>query len=820
VKQSNKSTFLAQFFKTDMFTNYLKTALRSMRRNTFTTAVNVAGLSIGVAVCLLLMLYVRYETSFDKHHQGYERSCRITTQLTWQGKTQSFETTPTILASVLQSSCSEVETAARLFNVSIFGPMPIVAGANRFNAPHFLYADPSVFSIFTFQFLHGDPNTALNNPNTIVLTRGAAERYFGTNDLASVMGKSLGVGTQGITCVVTGIVENPLETSHLTVECLASFSTLGKRATELQWSPFNYYTYIKLREGSSIQAFKENANGAIAKGFPTEGSAAAMKVQADVEPIADIYLHSPHRISSMPKGSQATVTVMLAVAIIILLLACVNYVNLSTARSERQAVNVGIRKTVGASYWSLVVQSFMETAVVVSFALVCGILLAELSLPLLVALTGKTIVATSVISSASLLLLAALWIATIILSALYPALYLASVKPVIVLRSARSYAGGASWLRRSLVVMQFASAIVMMIAAVFIKLQHNYLLNKSLGFQKESVVYVPVGDKLSQPLIGTLEREMLASGLVLDVAGSSGVPGKIKNGYSFRSNDMPTEKYHETTALFTDGRLAKVLNLELVAGEDFSLVAQQDSSYEFMLSTTALAQTGWTLEQAVGKEITMNGRTGRIKAVVKDFHFASLHEAIKPIVLCRARPEMEHVEYLLFKLPAGILRSQIEGVEAIWKRMNIRRSFDIQFLDEDLAMLYRSEQQAAHIMSGMAVLAVFVACLGLLALAVFTAEQRTKEIGIRKVLGASVASIITLLSTDFLKLVLVAIVLATPLAYWGMGKWLQDFAYRVELEWWVFAVSGGLALMIAFMTVAWQAWRAAHVNPVQSLRSE
>jgi putative ABC transport system permease protein len=794
-----------------MLQNYLKIAFRSLLRQKSYALINIVGLAVGLTCTLLICLHIADDFSFDRFHTKHERIFRFTQQ--WKQDTQMPANTAPAWADILKSEIPQVESTVRFYQS--FGETLIDAGETKLYEKEVKFADANVFDVFDFALVEGNPRTALLEPRTVVLTESAARRYFGNS---SSMGKTIRYDNK-FDLKVTGIMRDVPANSHLQFTMLGSMETVKRDLSlpdgfkSLYWNPF--LTYMLLREGASAQAMMpllERVKEKYAKDIPI-----VMNLQA----LAQIHL--------VHENALSTIYFLAAIGCIILLLACINYTNLATARFSIRAREVGVRKTLGATRLQLAAQFWGESFLLTAIALTFALFAAELTLPAFNTLTNKHLSLTggNVFGFVGGIALALVVVSTI--AGVYPAVFLSAFKPATALRRTTLRSGATRFsLRSVLVVVQFSMSIVMIIGTLVVQNQLAFIQSKNLGFDREQVVLVQLRGDDDMKQSETLKTAFLGVSGIRGVSISSVVPGRsdvmihmpIESKYLPAGDNDPSIKW-----LCIDEGFLPLYGIQMKEGRNLN-GSTADENEAFILNEAAVRKLKWE-KNAVGREIGYSvgekasnwsiEKHGRVVGVVPDFHVGTLRNTIEPLLIHIKKAYSRTVS---IKLPKGDPRAALVALEAAWKRTVPQRPFEYTFLDDDFNASYKREQQLRSVVAVFAGLAIFVSCLGLLGLAAFTAESRTKEIGIRKVLGASVASIVALLSKDFLVLVLIAIVIATPLAYWFAGKWLQDFAYRVELTWWVFAAAGVVAVVIAFLTVATQAWKAARQNPVNALRSE
>ena len=793
-----------------MLQNYLKIAFRSLLRQKGYSFINIAGLSVGLTCTLLICLHIADDISFDRFHTKSNRIFRFTQ---WKEDSQMPANTAPAWAEVFQSDIPHIEATTRIYEGLTETLMSV--GDKKMYDTGIRFADPNIFEVFDFPFLQGNPRTALQDPYTIVLTETAAKRYFGNEN---PMGKTIRYDNKR-DMKVTGVMRDVPINSHLQWSMIGSMETV-KRDFALPdafksffWNPF--LTYIVLREGATAQdvmPLLERMKNKYMKDIP---------VIPALQPLTDIHLKY--------ENARSTITFLAIIGLIILLLACINYTNLATARFSKRAREVGVRKTLGASRWQLAAQFWGESFVLTFIALCCAVLCAELVLPAFNTLTNKHLALFGSNPQGFTLGLVVALVVVSVIAGVYPAVFLSSFKPEKTLRSKTISSGKYRFsLRSGLVVVQFTISVVMIIGTLVVQSQLAYIQSKNLGFDREQVLLVRMRGEEDYKQRETITSAFRGVAGVQDVSLSSAVPGKsdvlMKMPIEFKY--LPSgDKDPNIKWLCVDEGFMRLYGIPILEGRNLNNT-ESDEREAFLLNEAAVRKLKWE-KRAIGQEIGYAvgekasnwfiEKHGRVVGVVKDFHVGTLRKEIEPLLI---HVKKDFAGTISVKLPKGNPKTTLLALEAVWKRIVPNRPFDYTFLDDDFNSSYKREEQVRSTVAVFAGLAIFVSCLGLFGLAAFAAEVRTKEVGIRKILGASVASIIALLSRDFLRLVGIALIIATPLAYWVSEKWLQDFAYHVELSVGVFALAGVFAVGIAFLTVATQAWRSARANPVNALRSE
>jgi putative ABC transport system permease protein len=811
-----------------MIQNYIKIAYRNLLRNKAFSAINIAGLSIGLASCLLMGLYVLDELSYDRFHEKADRMVRVYFKGIMNGGNINESTVMPPTARTLLREYPEVLEATRLRRA---GSPLVQRGNETFKETAVAFADSNFFQVFTLPLLAGDPKTALLRPNTMVISQTTAKKYFGSAD---PVGKVLTFKPENQSYEVTGVMEEIPANSHFHLDFLLSMAGLDE-AKEDSWMKSEFYTYLVLPEDYDYRKLEaklpqvvekymapqlEQAFGMTLAQFRQKGNDIGLFLQ----PLTDIHLHSDFAYDLGTHGDIRYVYLFGAVALFMLLIACINFMNLSTAGASKRAREVGIRKVMGSVKSALVSQFLVESILLTALAMVLALGLVLLALPFFNELAGKQMTLQLLASPGLWAALVLLGIVVGVLAGSYPAFFLSSFKPLSILKGGanpgRSAAGRSGiGLRGTLVVVQFCISFVLIVGTTVVYRQLNYIQNTKLGYDKEQVLVVEETWRLGKNE-NVFRRQLLQDARVVHAS----LSGYLPAGSSYNNNfmvyaDGNSSQFVKTLRYDVDENYISTLGMKMAAGRNFSPEYGTDSS-AVILNETAAKAFGWGRD-ALGHTLTRPDNEGRLTTyrvigVVEDFHFKSLHEKIAPLLMTLG----DNSGSVILKVKTQDLPGLIASIEKQWKSYAVEAPMEYSFLEENFNAVYKAEQKTAKLLGLFAGLTIFVACLGLFGLATFTAEQRTKEIGVRKVLGASVTSVVTMLSLDFLKLVLIAIVIATPIAWYSMNHWLSDFAYRIDIAWWMFALAGLLAIGIALFTVSFQSIKAALVNPVKSLRSE
>ena len=807
-----------------MLKNNLRIALRNLRKYKAFSLINIVGLAVGTACCILIFLYVKDELSYDKFNKNANRIYRVNLQAKVNNAEINSADSPAPMGAALLNNFPEVEAYTRVRNTSF----PVIRYKDKaFSEERFFFADSTFFDVFTIKFLEGNPRTALAKPNSLVLTEATARKYFGNEEPIGKILNADHVRDYQVTGVVKGFPPN----SHFHFDFLASMSTY-KDSRSPFWLSNNYYTYLLLRKGADpVKLYNEMSKmvkkyvspqlklsiGVNIEQFESAGN----RYTYNLQPLTSIHLHSHLADEIEPNSDISYVYIFSAIAIAILLIASINFMNLSTARSERRAKEVGIRKTLGSNRGQLVRQFIAESVLLSFISVMLAIVIVELVIPSFNSLSTKQISLNLFNNFFSLPLLAAFAVIVGIIAGSYPAFYLSSFRPAHILKSDSRKGNRKSMLRGGLVIFQFAVSIVLFIGTFIIQDQLNYIQDKNLGFNKEQVVIINKTDDIGKN-IESFKRELAGYPKVVKVTNSTSIPGNQRGDTAYKIEGTSANQSVDIRVIGCDYNFTNTYDIKMAAGRFFSKEHPSDTM-AVVLNQAAVRSFG--VSNPVGKNLVEYGKTQdksinhRIIGVVKDFNFESLHQKIRPLVF-RLFGSRDFGRFVSVRIAAGDYQNTISFIEKTWKKFAGDQAFDYSFFDQTWSHLYIAEQRTSKVSLVFSVLAIFIACLGLLGLAAFVTEQRTKEIGIRKVLGASMLEIFILLSKEFTKWVVIANVIAWPVAYFIMKNWLNDFAYKVSITPWIFLYSGVLALIIAVFTVSSQVIKAARANPVKSLRYE
>ncbi len=807
-----------------MWRNYVIIALRNIRKHKGFSLINIAGLAIGIASCLLILFFVQSELSYDRFHERAERIYRV--GFTFHVGTNQFDAAlgPCPLAAAMVEEFPEVESAARIFaRQSRGGDVFVRYGEKRYKEDKFLWADPELLDILTIPFIKGNPEGALAQPYSVVMTSETAVKYFGQED---PIGKMLELG-DGSLYMVNGVTESWPEHSHFHFDFLASFSSLPK-SEDLDFYDTAVFTYILLRESASIDALESKLPEFSGKCMaPVIEKIMAVPYQDFLEsgnfigfmtqPLRDIHLRSKWGNELEPQGSFNTVIIFSAIAVLILIVACINFINLTTARSTQRANEVGVRKVVGSSHAQLVRQFLSESIFLSFLSFLLALIFVELALPVFNNLVGKEFSSDHILDWSFLMIMLVGAILIGMAAGSYPAFLMASFRPVLVLKGKIQSTMRGKRFRDALVVFQFCASVVLLVGTAVIYTQLHYIRNKELGFDKEHVVVIQRAEKLGSQQLA-FKDQLYQNPDVLSATFTDSLPQILLEAKVFQKEGEGSQENNTLITITADYDLLQTYGLKMIEGRYFEKERSTDST-AIVLNETAVKALD--IEEPLEKRLVLVGLKRKpmdIIGIINDFHMESLHTKIGPtaVILVGKRPSV----LLSVRVRPGDLPKTLGFLEDKWSEFTNNQPFEYVFFDDQFDMLYKAEIQAGKVITAFACLAVFIACLGLLGLASFTASQRTKEIGIRKVLGATTTGILVLLNRNFVTRVLVANIIAWPLAYYAMNKWLQNFAYRIRINVWMFLASAVIALLIALFTVSYQTLRAARGNPVDSLRYE
>ena len=806
-----------------MFKNYLKTAIRNLLRYKGFSLINILSLAIGITGCLVIALFVWDEKQFDRSIEGGENVYRIYEEYKDQNSTTYGASVPPAYATFLERQYPEVDTTLRILMTG--DKFLIEVGDKRNYEEKGWFVESSFFKIFPVKFLKGSQATALTAPASIVISEDLAIRYFGTQD---PLGKTVSINKD--TFEVKGVMAKLPDHFHLDFNYLMSLPSAGIAPDRMEkWTWHQFYTYVKLKSGASIQQLQDKFQAHVKKEIHPTLEQAGSSFLPFFQPLKDIHLKSADFIyDNAIRGNETYVKGLTIIALFVLVIACFNFINLATARSFRRAKEIGVRKVVGADRKQLIIQFIGETVLLSVVSMIIATIATLLILPMLNQFTGKSISFNPFTNPLLGLLILAAGVLIGVVAGIYPALVLSGFQPIKVLKSLKPGSGGnIGWLRQGLVVIQFALSALLIVSSLIVYRQIKYLNNKDLGFNKEQVLFFQMRGDVGENL-ETFKSELKNSPNVLSVTSGYGLPGDQYAGDGINLPGKDGDKEYSANVFIGDHDYIKTLGLKIIAGRDFSKEMSTDVKEAFIINETAVKELGFgTAEQAIGRPLhweeweptdSLNPvKKGKVIGVIQDFHYKSLHEKVTTSVI-HIYPQVSFK--IAVKLNTADMKNTIAFINNTWNKFSPGYPLDFKFMDDTYGKMYKAEENLGSLIWIFTIMAIFIGCMGLFGLAAFSAEQRIKEIGIRKVLGASVLSITALLSKGFVRLVLISSLIAFPIAWWAMNKWLEDFSYRIAISWWVFVVAGAAALFIALITVSFQAIKAAVANPVKNLRAE
>jgi len=788
-----------------MFKNYLKIAWRNFIKQKGYSFLNMSGLAIGMACSILILLWVQHESSYDNFHANADQIYRLTSIASEDFKAA---VSPAGMVEELPQQMPEIASTVRLSNP--FEELFEVDG-QKFKEDFIFFADTNFLEVFTFPLIEGNPETALSAPDNILLTETTARKFFGNQE---VVGRTIKINNTD-TFTVSGVLKDIPSHSHLQFSAILPMTYHARTNSDLinkAWDSFNFYGYLQFRKGAITSEHDlSRANEKINQVYAARMT--EFEITFDLQPLRDIHLHSNLQIDIPGHGNVQYVNIFFLVAFIVLIVACINYMNLATARSSKRAKEVGLRKVIGAGRNQLIFQFFGESLLTAFLSLIVAVGLVYLALPAFNDLAQKQLQLH--LGNATIWMgLLAIALVTGLISGSYPALFLSGFKPIKVLKGKMKLSGSNLFFRNGLVISQFVVSILLLIGTTVIYTQLNFIRNKNLGYDKSNLIYIPMEGELwgkREALRTALEQNPLTSDFTI----VSDLPANLVTGdFDIHWPGKDPNSQVLFPHIDADENFLDIFQMTLLEGRKFSRTSSENNDY--LVNETAVKIMGMDVGNAVGKTLTFRGNQGTIIGVVKDFNYKPLQYAIEPLIL----QHRQQASITVVKTAPGNTENTLAALEEIYGNLNPAYPLTYNFVDTNLDAQYKGERQMGAIFNIFSLLAIFISCLGLYGLASFMTEQRFKEIGIRKVLGASALRLVNMLSGDFIKLVLIAFVLATPMSWYAMNQWLEKFAFRIEIQWWMFALAGCSVLFIALSTVSFQSLKAANANPVKSLRAE
>jgi len=788
-----------------MFKNYLKIAFRNIVRHKAFAAINIIGLAIGMACSIFILLWVQNELSYDRFHKNANEIYRITANAGDFKAAVNCAGMPAELKARMPVVKNYVRLSHQSTNV-------FEVGTRKFEEKKVFYADSTFLQVFSFKLLKGNPETALQRSDAVLITEDMATKYFGQED---AIGKVLKKDNNN-NVIITGVLAKIPSNSHLQFDFILPMSSIAQTDDDLKtntWNNFNYYTYLQLDKNfKATPEAIDGLNNQVNKIFKEHSK--ELKAEFHLQPLTAIHLHSDFNVDLPGHGNVQYVNIFFVVALFILAVACINFMNLATARSARRAKEVGLRKVVGAGRKQLIAQFIGESLLISFIALLIAVGLVLLLLPVFNELAGKEL-SIQLLDGKNIAILLGIALATGLISGSYPALFLSGFKPVKILKGNMKTMGGNLIFRNALVVVQFVVSIVLLAGTAVVYRQLTFIKDMNLGFDKSNLLYLPMaGEMWSKQQ--ALKADLKQNPLTADYTVINDLPTNLTSGtvnVEWEGKDPASQIVFPT--LFVDENFTDVFEMKMLNGRSFSADFKADTN-NYILNEKAVQTMGMKVSDAVGKPLTLWGTKGTIIGVVKDFNFKPIQQPIEPLIIGLNR----WGGIAVVKTQPGKTEATIKALRDISAGLNPAYPFSYGFLDQDLANLYKGEQQMGSLFNVFAILAIFISCMGLYGLSAFMAEQRTKEIGVRKVLGASVFNVVYLLSTGFTRLILIAVVIAVPIAWFAVDSWLKSFAYRIDISWTIFLTASLSALLIAWFTVSYESIKAAIANPVKSLRTE
>ncbi|HVW13041.1 MAG TPA: ABC transporter permease [Mucilaginibacter sp.] len=798
-----------------MIRNFIKTAWRNVAANKLFATLNIAGLAIGICVCITLFACASYELSFDRMFKNSKDIYRVNLQSGAQFNYKVWAQQPGLTGPTLQKDIPQVKAMTRLLKQDFGAIVSLRTDDKNISEKGLYMADSGVFKMFDIKFMEGNAQTAFAQPKSVVLSESAKERLYGK---ASAFGKIIYVGNED-TLHVSGVYQDLPQNS--TIDCDMIYNIMDSWAKNVYWGNSSYETYVRLQPGADAKQVQKQANLTINKYAPEKGR---FFVGVIFQPLTDIHLYSADIRAGFSSriGSIGTVRALLFLSLLVLAIACVNYMNLATARSEKRARGVGVNKVLGADRRHLLALFYTETAVLSLIAITIGYVACFVLQPYFQNITGIELNAAALTSMPILFSLLITWIVVTLMAGSYPAFSMSRISPLVLMNKLKLKHSAADVIRKSLVVFQFASSIILIISVIVILQQINYIRNKDLGYNPKGVVSVSINSAQNKQQVSAFINDLKGMASVESATPSQSLPGEMESGKSIHKLTNDKDGYPVRTCR-SDGSIIKTMQLKLLAGTSIpQTLAVGDTNCYLLVNESVIKYLGYkSAQDAIGKNvITEMHPRAIITGVVKDFNYETLKSEIGGYLYYITNKRTEPLNTLLIRYNTSDLPHFMQQVQDKFKADLPNSSFDFEFLDTHIQNLYASEQHTASTATVFSLLAIFVACLGLFGLAASIAERRTKEIGIRKVLGASVSGIAGLLTSDFLKLVIISILVASPIAWYMMNKWLTAFSYRINVNAWAFIAAGVLAIVFALLTISSHAIKAAMANPVKSLRSE
>lgn len=801
-----------------MFKNYLNVALRNLKRQKAYSLINIIGLSIGIMACIVIVLYVQNESSYEKFYPDSENIYRVVTHYETANGAEKLAVTPSRVTQVSLNEVPETKLATIVFDWRVGREILTKYEDKTFVETEVFFADSSFFKVFQHRFIDGDPLTALDDPNVLVVTAETAIKYFNTTE--NVVGKVL--NANGNDYKITGVIEDIKGNTALKFNFVFSLGTIQGQVTSNNngWFPMNYFTYIVLENNATTDTYESKLNAKLEENFGEQLKSSGTTMFYETQPIAEIHFNTSIQADYPQKISLNLIYSLMAIAAFILLIACINYINLSTAKSEKRAKEVGMRKVLGAVKKQLILQFYGETLMLTLVAVVLGVVLAELLLPSFNLIANTQLNIEYFGGSNFIPILFGFVIVISIVSGSYPASFLSSFHPIQVLKGTHQVKGG-NLFRRILVIVQFTVSVFLIVGTLIIYFQLDFIRSKDMGYQADQIVYMRLPDAKARNSFDGMKGQMAAVPGIEAITYSNNLINNVQSGWSIvmGEEDLQPDVTVSIKGMNGDLDALETFGFDLLAGESFKNKSDWKTAYHYLVNEATVKAVGLTAEEAIGKRFGLNQQMmGTITGVVKDYHTASLRSVIEPMAVFTGPQNRKNL--IFAKIDMNRAEPILAAMEGIWDEFNPDRGFEPLFVNESIREMYEGEQKLGNIILIFTSLAIGIGCLGLFGLASYLAEKKIKEIGIRKVLGADMSRIIYMLSREYVSIIIISNLIAWPISFYAMNQWLAGFEYRIDIGWQYFAVAGLTTAVVALLTVSQQSIKAALSNPIKALRCE
>ncbi len=801
-----------------MFKNYLNVALRNLKRQKAYSLINIVGLSVGIMACIIIVLYVQNESSYEKFYPNSENIYRVVTHYETANGAETLAVTPSRVTQVSLNEVPETKLATIVFDWRVGREILTKHEDKTFVETDVFFADSSFFKVFQHNFIDGNPETALDQPNVLVVTESTAMKYFNRTD--NVVGQVLNANNRDYQ--ITGVIEDIKGNTALNFSFVFSLGTIQAQVTSNNngWFPMNYFTYIVLNENATTDAYESKLNANLTENFGEQLEASGTIMYYETQAITDMHFNTAVQADYPQKISMNLIYSLVAIAAFILLIACINYINLSTAKSEKRAKEVGMRKVLGAVKRQLIIQFYGETFVLTLMAVIMGVVLAELFLPSFNQVANTSLDIQYFGDSNFIPILLGFIVVVSIISGSYPASYLSSFQPVKVLKGSHQVKGG-NLFRRVLVIIQFTVSVFLIVGTLIIYYQLDFVRSKDMGYSTDQIVYMRLPDTKARKSYDGMKARMSAVPGIEATTYSNNLISNVQSGWSIvmGEEDLQPDVTVSIKGMNGDLDALETFGFDLLAGEGFKNKSDWKTSYHYLVNEATVKAVGLTPEEAIGKKFGLNeDMMGTITGVVRDYHTASLRSGIEPMAVFTGPQSFKNLMFA--RIDMNRVKPVLAEIEEIWTEFNPDRGFEPLFVKESIREMYESEQRLGNIILIFTSLAIGIGCLGLFGLASYLAEKKTKEIGIRKVLGADVSKIIFMLSKEYIRIIIISNFIAWPIAYFAMNKWLESFVFRIDVGWQYFVVAGLATAIVALLTVSSQSVKAALSNPIKALKYE